>query len=82
MNRDLIVKPQKKEAKQKLTVVVSKKVAKKAVDRNRIRRIIKEAVRQLNYRKGLVIIVKNNIADLKTQEITRKLTQLIESDSG
>lgn len=53
-------------------IVVSKKVAKRAVDRNRIKRIIKEALRGKT-NEGLKIIVRNNIANLKTQEVVQGL---------
>lgn len=58
-----------KDSRAKPKIVVSKKVAILAVDRNRIRRIIKEALRNLNLKQTLTIIVKRNIADKKTQEV-------------
>lgn len=62
----------------KSTIVVSKVVAKKAVDRNRIKRVIKEALRQGLYAKyEFKIIVKKNIADLKMQEVKEKLEKLL-----
>lgn len=63
-----------KEAKP--TIVVSKKVAKRAVDRNRIKRITKEALRGKT-QEGLKIIVRNNIANLKTQEVEQRLKKIL-----
>lgn len=57
-------------------VVVSKKVAKRAVDRNRIRRITKEALRGKT-NEGLKIIVRNNIANLKTREVEERLKKIL-----
>ncbi|MBI2598869.1 ribonuclease P protein component [Candidatus Curtissbacteria bacterium] len=57
-----------------ITIVVSKKVAKLAVDRNRIKRLFKEALRSLGLGSaGLVIIVKKNIAEYKTSQIKDEL---------
>ena len=51
-------------------IVVTKKTATKAVDRNRIKRIIKEALRALNIDQGkFQIIIRRNIAKLKTHQI-------------
>jgi len=61
-----------------LTIVVSKKVAARAVDRNRIKRLIKEALRQImteNYM--LKIIVKNNVADAKMTQVKNQLSTLL-----
>ena len=62
---------------EKPKIVVSKKVAKKAVDRNRIKRIIKEAIRKLEIEKKPTIIVRTNIANLKTHQVTDKLLKLL-----
>lgn len=51
-------------------IVVSKKVAAKAVDRNRIKRIIKEALTRSKQKGSFVFIVKTNIRDLKTQDMS------------
>ena len=60
------------------TVVVSKKITKKAVQRNRIRRIVKEALRSIGFEESkLVIIVKKNIANLKTNQVKKELADLI-----
>ncbi len=57
----------------KITVVVSKKVAPKAVDRNRIKRLFKEAARKIKFSQEMVIIVKKNIKDLKMQQVEKRL---------
>lgn len=57
-------------------IIVSKKVAKKAVKRNRIKRIIREAIRlnmQVFPKKDFVIIVKRDISELKRQDMEREL---------
>lgn len=60
------------------TIIVSKAVAKRAVDRNRIKRITKEALGKLgNHQAGLVLIVKNNVASLKSQDIYDELKKII-----
>lgn len=57
-------------AKDKKTqIVVSKKVAPKSVDRNRIRRTFKEALKEIALKDNLKIIVKENLKGLKTQQI-------------
>ena len=59
----------------KLGVVITKKVAKKAVDRNRIKRMIHEALKEeiVNLTSPLVIIVKANLASQKMPEIKNEL---------
>lgn len=59
----------------KLGVIVSKKVSKKAVDRNRIKRIIHEGVKDIivNFGKPMIIIVKSNISDLKMSEVKQEI---------
>lgn len=66
----------------KASIVVSKNVAKKAVDRNRIKRVVKEALRQLKLREQPAIIVRTNLANLKTQQIKDKLAKLIKNDKN
>jgi len=58
-------------------IVVSKAVSKLAVERNRIRRTIKEALRSMGCTGPLVIIVKKNIANLKMQEVKQKLENVL-----
>ena len=76
MSPDLVLKYQKSGG-QKSTIVVSKAVSQRAVDRNRIKRITKEALRKLGRQEGLVIIVRNNIAHLKTAQVIEELQSLI-----
>ncbi len=58
----------------KAAIVVSKKVAKKAVDRNRIKRTISEAIQKtIVPNLDLVIIVKENIKSKKSPEIKSEL---------
>lgn len=62
----------------KAGIVVSKNVAQKAVDRNRIKRIIKEAQRSINLpAANYTIIVKKNIANLKTNQVQQILSKLL-----
>ncbi len=75
-SQNLVVKIQNREYS-KSTIVVSKQTAKRAVDRNRIKRLIREAQRELKLPQNLVIIVKKNIADLKKDQIKKELQQLI-----
>ncbi|MEK9147112.1 MAG: ribonuclease P protein component [Patescibacteria group bacterium] len=62
----------------KNTIAVSKNVAKKAVDRNRIKRITREAARQIaNMPTGYTVIIRKNIAGLKTPQIKEMLEKLL-----
>lgn len=61
----------------KLRIVISKKVAQKAVDRNRIKRIFRAAVRKIQPAHELVIIVKKNIKELKAQQVEKILIEKI-----
>src|SRR4030042_3517937 len=62
----------------KLAIIVSKKVASRAVDRNRIKRLIAESLRsQQEFNGELVIIVKKNIADFKMVKVKEKLNLLL-----
>lgn len=74
MAPDFIVKPAKEKS---LTIVVSKAISKKAVERNRIKRIIKEAFKTLGAEENIVVIVKTNISKLKTQEVAQKLKLIL-----
>ena len=68
----------RKQAGFKLAVVISKKVAPKAVDRNRAKRIVSEALKgQAVFFGELLVIVNKNIARLKTEEVYKKLSSLI-----
>ena len=58
-------------------VSVSKRNFKNAVDRNRIKRLIKAAIKREKVPAGEVkIIVKNNIQKLKMDEVSNKLKNL------
>ena len=59
----------------KAGVIVTKKVAPRAVDRNRIRRLVYEVLKdQLAKVEGeVMIIVKENIAKLKKDQVAAKL---------
>jgi len=65
----------------KIATVVSKKVAKRAVDRNRIKRIISEAIRpnlgSIGFEGTIIIIVRQNLAQFKSAEIGGILMKLI-----
>lgn len=62
----------------KLTIVVTKKIAPKAVDRNRIKRIFRETFRAQEGIKGeYVVYVKENIAAQKAQDIIGKLGKIL-----
>lgn len=70
---------QKAGTEPKLGVVVTKKVAKKAVDRNRIKRMIHEALKEeiVNLPSPLVIIVKANLSAQKMPEIKNDLLGML-----
>lgn len=64
----------------KAAVVVSKKTAKKAVDRNRIKRTISEALKAQKLQNlELLVVVRENIASLKTEEVKKRLEATIKS---
>ena len=63
------------------TVVVSQKVAKKAVDRNRIKRqvraVLSPAVKKISKAHDLLVIVRKPALELTTPEIGARLTSLL-----
>jgi ribonuclease P protein component len=64
----------------RFTVVVSTKVSKSAVERNRLKRIVREAIRQAlpEFKIGdYVIIVKTRAAQKPASEIRQQLQQLL-----
>lgn len=62
----------------KAAIIVSKKVVPRAVERNRIKRIISEVLRtQLKIKGEVMIIVRENIAKLKTNDVARMLKNII-----
>lgn len=66
----------------KVAIIISKKVAPKAVDRNRIKRLVSEAVRtnldKIKFEGNLIIIAKENIARYKKSDIQDKILMLID----
>ena len=62
----------------KPTIVVSKKVAPLAVDRNRIKRLIREAVRHMELtNRQIKIVVKKNFADAKMTQVKDRIAALL-----
>lgn len=62
----------------KVGISVSKKVAKKAVDRNRIKRLIAESLRNQKIFAGdLLVIARKNISDLKMNDVKIKLENML-----
>jgi len=61
----------------KAAVVVSKKVAPKAVDRNRIKRIVTEVLRDKKIEAHLVFIANTNFASFKKSEIEATVANLL-----
>jgi len=71
-----------KTGKLKVAVVVSKKVSKKAVDRNRLRRKIFEVIRKkfllsLNNKNIIIIVFNPNTIYLKSSELEDLIEKLI-----
>ena len=62
-------------------VVVSKKISKKAVNRNKIKRRLREIIRQAHIKPGLniIIIAKPEIIDKNYQDIKNELEDLFKS---
>lgn len=70
----------KLEGKGKPVIVISKKIAPLAVDRNRIKRLIKEALRQMEYKNNrLKIIVKKNFSGAKMTQVKDIISALLVS---
>ena len=59
----------------KVGIVVSKRTAKKAVSRNRIKRIVSEAIKDglAQFGGQLLIVVKSDISMLKTDDVKKKI---------
>lgn len=77
-DKELTLVYTKKPGKLKAAVIVSKKVAKLAVDRNRIRRTITEALSAIDSLEGeIVVIAKKNIKSAKSTIIKARLVDLI-----
>jgi ribonuclease P protein component len=59
-------------------IIVSKKVAPRAVDRNRIKRMVAESLKdKLETGAEMIIIVNQNTANFKSNEITEKINLLL-----
>lgn len=66
----------------RFTVIVSTKVSKKAVDRNRLKRLLREVIRlQLSKFRGgdYVIIVKPIVVKLSSTELKESFSKLVKS---
>ena len=74
---DFVLVYQKNEPVFKATCVITKKIAPKAVDRNRIKRLIWQALASQTERNlKAVVIVKKNIASLKAEVVGREIEKL------
>lgn len=67
----------------RFTVIVPKKAVKLAVRRNRIKRIVREAVRSLIkenkvFHGDMVIIVKNDISPLKSYNVKTEIEKILQ----
>lgn len=73
----LVVNPNKNTFR--VTTIVSKKVAPRAVDRNRIKRLVAQAMGEnQSLQAEVIVIVKKNIATLKKDQVKAKLTKLLQ----
>lgn len=73
----LVVNPNKNTFR--VATIVSKKVAPKAVDRNRIKRLVAQAMGEnQSLQAEVIVIVKKNIATLKKDQVKAKLTKLLQ----
>lgn len=62
----------------KAAIVVSKKVAPLAVERNRIKRLLSESIRKQDIVCGdLLVVVKKNISKLGQKQVGEKLEKLL-----
>jgi ribonuclease P protein component len=62
----------------KAAIIVSKKVAPLAVDRNRIKRLLSEAIQKQNIVSGnLLIVVRKNISKFSQESVSQKLEKLL-----
>jgi len=63
----------------RIGIIVSKKVSKKAVERNKIKRQIKEIIKSNNFKKGfqMIIIAYPNIKEKSFEEINKQLDNLL-----
>lgn len=74
VSKDFILIFRKNESTTRPIIVITKKIAPKAVARNRIKRLIREVLRSKLKAKGkLKIIVRNDISNLKLAEVSKQL---------
>ncbi len=67
----------KQEGLEKDIIVVSKEYSKKAVERNKTKRRIREIIRELNKGKKYKIILKPSAKDLSYQELKKEINKTI-----
>ena len=60
-------------------IVITKKVAPRAVDRNRIKRLIRESVREVEDKLDgdIVVVVKKNFAGYKKEQVASKINEIV-----
>lgn len=71
----------KKDKEKKFGFIISKKISKRAVDRNRIKRLLAQGIKQNleNFEEGFrgIFLVKRNILDRKFDEIKKEVDKTI-----
>lgn len=78
ISKDLVLIFEKNPGTFKLTIIVTKKIAPRAVDRNRIKRLLKEAFKKLASPEGQIkLIVKSNMSGLKLEDVYKKIVPLM-----
>lgn len=62
-------------------VKVTKKVASKAVDRNRIRRLVSEALKPYTnkLKANIIVVAKKNFANLKSVDVKLQIADLLDN---
>ena len=76
-NEDFILVYQKNEPVFKATCVITKKIAPKAVDRNRIKRLVRQALaNQTKIKVKAKVVVKKNVAPLKAAVVEKEIEEL------
>jgi ribonuclease P protein component len=74
---DFLILFKKTDKIQNPRIVISKKVAKLAVDRNRVKRLFREALKKFDFGQDqITVIVKNNIADYKMSQVKEELEKM------
>lgn len=62
-------------------IVISKKIARLAVDRNRIKRLFREALTSINIEgQAVTVIIKKNIAESKKGQIVKDIENLLKKN--